>query len=188
VASPYPNRDPKVPVGIQVAPPIEEAAEFAMMVMELGGLDPSYEDAKKRDDWPLWKAACDSEYQQLVKNGTWDLQPVERPKNKSVVDNKWVMKLKMQANGEIDKYKAHVVAKGYLQKIGVDYHETYAPVAKMPAVRTVLGISARRNWIILQFDFNGAFLNGIFEDNEEIYMEQIPDYEVVDRKKYVLRL
>jgi hypothetical protein len=90
--------------------------------------------------------------------------------------------------GQIDKYKARLVAQGFPQVEGVDYFVTFAPVAKMSALRTILAIAARNDWDINVFDFHGAFLNGEFDDEEEIYMEQPPDFEFADRRKYVLRL
>ena len=88
-------------------------------------------------------------------------------------------RLKKDSEGEIEKHKARVVAKGFNQKEGVDYHETFAPV---------LAIAARNGWKIDTFDFHSAFLNGEFGENEEIYMEQPPGYEEENRREYVLRL
>ena len=97
-------------------------------------------------------------------------------------------RLKKDSEGEIEKHKARVVAKGFNHKEGVDYHETFAPVARLASIRTVLAIAARNGWKIDTFDFHSAFLNGEFGENEEIYMEQQPGYEEKNRREYVLRL
>ena len=89
---------------------------------------------------------------------TWDV--VKCPNGVNVVGNKWVFKIKCNAAGKIEKYKARLVAKGYSQVQGVDYDNTYAPVARLSSLRTILAIAARNDWDIEVFDFHSAFLNG----------------------------
>ena len=81
--------------------------------------------------------------------------------------------------GEVDKYKARLVAQGYAQIYGIDYYETFAPVAKLPSLRLLLAIAARNDWEIVTFDFNSAYLNSVLD--EEVYLEQPPDHEFADR-------
>ena len=87
----------------------------------------------------------------------------------------------------MDKYKARLVARGFGQIYGVDYLDTYSPVAKLASFRTILTLAARFDWEVECFDFNSAYLNGELEESEEIYMEQLPGYEE-GGKDFVKRL
>ena len=143
--------------------------------MQEAGRDPkTLHEAQSRSDWPQWKAAMDREMDTLRKAGTW--QTVLRPADKNVVDSKWVYHTKYKADGTVKKYKACMVTRGFTQVYGVDYMETYAPVAKLASLRTILALAARLGWRIDCFDFNAAYLNGELGDSEEIYMELPPGY------------
>jgi hypothetical protein len=135
----------------------------------------SLAEARSRSDWHCWKEAMDREISTLEKAGTWDTVP--RPTGKNIVGSKWVFRVKRKADGSVDKYKARLVARGFTQIYGVDYFTTYSPVAKLTSFRTLLAIAARYDWDIESFDFNGAYLNGELEDNEEIYMQSPPGYD-----------
>lgn len=128
------------------------------------------EEAKHRTDWPEWKKAIESEYGSLLKSNTWTV--CELPKGRSAISNKWVFKLKRKADGSVDKYKARLVARGFSQKAGFDYNETYAPVAKLTTLKILLSIANQNDMHIHQMDVKSAFLNG--ELSEDIYM-QLPD-------------
>lgn len=125
-------------------------------------------EAMKREDWPQWKDAVDSEYNALIKNNTWSI--CELPKNRHAVSCKWVFKLKRNAQGEIDKYKARLVARGFSQREGFDYMETYSPVAKLTTLRILLSVANHMNMFVHQMDVKSAFLNGKL--HEEIFMQQ----------------
>lgn len=114
-----------------------------------------------------WREAMQKEIKALEKNGTWSLENL--PKGKRAIDSKWVYKIKYKPNGEVERYKARLVAKGFTQMEGVDYHDTFAPVAKLVTVRTLLAIAVKRDWIIHQLDVNNAFLHGDLD--EEVYMK-----------------
>jgi hypothetical protein len=117
-----------------------------------------------------WKQAMNVEMEALERNKTWEL--VKLPAGKKPVGCKWVYIVKYRADGSIDRYKARLVAKGYTQTYGIDYLETFAPVAKMNTVRILLSPAANYGWDLQQFDVKNAFLNGEIE--EEIYMEVPP--------------
>ena len=156
-------------------------------VVEAEGYDLTLlKDARQRSDWAKWDDAIHKELTALKGVKTWEL--VKRPKDRNVVGSKWVLRLKKNLEGEIEKYKARVVAKGYMQVEGIDYYETFAPVACLASIRIILAIAAQYGWKIDTFDFHSAFLNRTFDKDEEIFMEQLPDYEEKDRKLYVLRL
>jgi hypothetical protein len=121
---------------------------------------------------PLWQKAMDEELQALDRTHTWDL--VDLPPGKSVVDCKWVYKIKTHSDGSIERYKARLVAKGFTQEYGIDYEETFAPVARLTSVRSLLAVATIRKWDLHQMDVKNAFLNG--ELTEEVYMKPPPGY------------
>ena len=116
----------------------------------------------------IWKKAIQEEMDSLEKNETWDI--VERPPGTNVVGSKWIFKEKRDADGEISRYKARLVAQGFSQQEGVDYDDTYAPVAKYSSIRTVLAIANELNLEVHQMDVKTAFLNG--DIDTDIYMKQ----------------
>ena len=131
-----------------------------------------------------WKEAADSEYDSLIKNHTWDL--VEPPEGKNIVGCKWVFKLKHNADGSIDRYKARLVAQGYSQEPGQDYDEIYAPVAKYTSIRSVLAIANQLDLDIHQMDIKTTFLNGNLEN--EIFMRQPEGYVSQEHPNFVCKL
>lgn len=108
------------------------------------------------------------EYDSLLANHTWDLEPL--PAGRKTIKCKWVFKLKLGTDGEVQRYKARLCAKGFTQREGIDYTETYSPVVKFDSLRCILSIAAANDLDITQFDVCTAFLNGEIE--EVIYMDQ----------------
>jgi hypothetical protein len=104
---------------------------------------------------PNWRAAMEDEYGALMSNGTWEL--VSRPRNSNVITGKWIFTHKLRADGSFDRYKARWVLRGFTQRPGVDYDETFSPVVKPATVRTVLSIAVSRDWPIQQLDVKNAF-------------------------------
>ena len=131
-----------------------------------------------------WRKAMRVEMEALEKNQTWEV--TELPKGKKPVGCKWVFSLKYRADGGLERYKARLVAKGYTQTFGVDYQETFAPVAKMNTVRVLISLAANFGWDLQQFDVKNAFLHGDLE--EEIYMEIPPGFGNDLDKNKVCRL
>lgn len=119
-----------------------------------------------------WREAMKREIAALEANNTWTLESL--PPGKKVIDAKWVFKTKFKPNGELALHKARLVARGFTQEEGVDFHETFAPVAKMVTVRTLLAVAAKRGWHVHQLDVNNAFLHG--DLNEEVYMRIPPGF------------
>jgi hypothetical protein len=136
----------------------------------------------KRD--PKWKKAMLEELAALEKNNTWDLVPF--PLGKKVVSCKWVYIVKQNPGGKIERYKARLVAKGYSQTYGIDYDETFAPVAKMSTVRTLISCAANLEWPLYQLDVKNAFLHGDLQ--EEVYIEIPPGFDTAQTKGKALRL
>ena len=109
----------------------------------------------------------DTELQALQANHTWDLVPL--PNGKKTVGCKWVYKIKLKADGSLERYKACLMAKGYTQEYGVDFHETFSPI--FPIVlwpKAILALAASHKWPLHQLDVNNAFLRG--DLHEDVYM------------------
>ncbi|GKV36220.1 hypothetical protein SLEP1_g44372 [Rubroshorea leprosula] len=113
-----------------------------------------------------------TELNALEDTHTWSL--VSLPADKQPIGCKWVYKIKRKSDGSIDRYKARLVAKGYTQVEGIDYHDTFAPVAKLVTVRVLLAIAAMKQWSLHQLDVHNAFLHG--DLHEEVYMSLPPGH------------
>jgi hypothetical protein len=132
----------------------------------------------------VWREAMATEFNALLKNGTWILVP-PRP-SLNIVGCKWVFRIKRRADGSVDRYKARLVAKGFHQQSGLDYAETYSPVIKPVTIRTVLSLAMSYGWPIKQIDVSNAFLHGFL--NETVYMAQPPGFEHPQHPKHVCLL
>ncbi|CAL2260322.1 unnamed protein product [Prunus armeniaca] len=120
----------------------------------------------------------------IEKNDTWEL--VKRQFEKPVVGVKWIYKVKLNLDGSVQKNKARLVAKCYIQKPGIDFNETFAPFARLDTVRTLIVLAAQRRWKLFQLYVKSAFLNGVL--HEEVYVDQPPGFEIKDKKDRVYRL
>ena len=148
--------------------------EQAFVSAETVTADPtSYKEAMESSKAARWRKAMDEEYNAHVSNGTWSL--CELPAGANVIKGRWVYKTKLNEFGEEVRDKARWVAKGYSQVPGLDFFETFAPVAKLGSIRTVLAIAATKDWELHQMDVFTAFLQSPVD--EEIYVEQPHGYE-----------
>jgi hypothetical protein len=117
-----------------------------------------------------WRAAMQSEMDAVEKNRTWEL--ADLPRGHSVITLKWVFKLKRDAAGVIIKYKARLMARGFVQREDIDFDDTFAPVAQMESVRLLFTLAAHKGWRVHHMDVKSAFLNGDLK--EEVYVHQPP--------------
>lgn len=162
-----------------VAHPIQAQCSLALLPSDhqafLGKIEQhyipkTYEEAK---EIKVWMDAIDAEIEAMVRNHTWDVSDL--PSGKRAVTSKWVFTIKYHSNGEIERYKARMVARGFTQTYGEDYTDTFAPVAKLHTVRVILSLATNLSWELWQMDVKNAFLQGELE--EEVYMKPPPGLE-----------
>ena len=126
----------------------------------LSSIEPQNVNETSKDE--CWVKAMDEELDQIEKNDTWELVP--RPHDKNVIGTKWIFKNKLNENGEVIRNKARLVCKGYAQQEGIDFEETFAPVARLEAIRMFLALSSFQKFKVYQMDVKSAFLNGDLEE------------------------
>lgn len=137
-------------------------AEYALLANDI-----SFSQAVTGPDATEWKDAIYDEIKSLVENDTWEL--VERPKNVNVVGCRIVLKNKHKADGRLEKRKARIVAKGFSQRPGIDFSDTFAPVARLASLRMLIALSAQQEMSLSQLDIASAYLHGILD--VDVYME-----------------
>ncbi|KAE8670892.1 APO protein 3 [Hibiscus syriacus] len=119
---------------------------------------------------PEWKKAVEEEIKALQKNKTWSL--TDLPKGKRAVGCRWIFTVKYHSDGSVERYKARLVAKGFSQSYGIDYQETFAPVAKLNTIRILLSVAVNMDWKLHQLDIKNAFLNGNLEEENGFKQSQ----------------
>ena len=148
----------------------------------ISGEEPlSYTEAASEE---VWKLAMREEMLAIDRNDTWEL--VTPPPNCRPIGLKWIFNLKKNPRGEVIKYKARLVVKGYSQQKGLDYDEIYAPVVRFETIRILIALAALKKWKIHHLDVKSAFLNG--EIKEVIYVKQPEGFLVKGKEGCVLRL
>jgi hypothetical protein len=120
----------------------------------------------------------------VEKNCTWEL--TDLPHGHGVITLKWVFKLKRDEAGAIVKHKAHLVARNFVQREGIDFDDTFAPVAQMESVRLLFVLAAQEGWRVHQMDIKSTFLNGDLK--EEVYVHQPPGFAIPGKEGKVLHL
>ncbi|CAL5390436.1 unnamed protein product [Camellia sinensis] len=120
----------------------------------------------------------------IEKNRTWEM--MDLPEGKNATGLKWVFKTKFGADGSIQKHKARLVAKGYAQQHGIDFEETFSPVARFETVRIIFALAAQLQWPVYQLDVKSAFLNGDLQ--EEVYVTQPEGFMIEGKETKVYKL
>ncbi|KAH0816973.1 hypothetical protein GEV33_005817 [Tenebrio molitor] len=143
--------------------PRYEEIDFVMAASEI-----PFSEAIHGADKDEWKDAILSEIKSLVINDTWDV--VDKPDHAKVVGCRTVLRNKYAADGTLDRRKARVVAKGFTQRPGIDFHDTFAPVARLSSLRLLVALAAKYNLKISQLDVTSAYLNGKIDT--EVFMEK----------------
>ncbi|GJR29105.1 zinc finger, CCHC-type containing protein [Tanacetum coccineum] len=144
----------------------------------------TYNEAMQSRDAAFWKEAIDDEIGSIMENNTWVLSDL--PPGCKSLGCKWIFKRKMKVDGTIDKFKARLVIQGFRQKEGIDYFDTYAPVARITTIRLLLALAAIHNLVIHQMDVKTAFLNGDLD--EELYMKQPEGFVMPGNEHKVCKL
>jgi uncharacterized membrane protein YciS (DUF1049 family) len=141
----------------------------------------NFNEASKDDHWVK---AMNDELDQIEKNNTWEM--VHRLEGKNIIGSKWIFKNKLNEQGQVVKNKVSLVCKGYAQIEGLDFDETFAPVARLEAIGIFLAYACHKRFKVYQMDVKSAFLNG--DLNEEVYMEQLEGFELYDNPDLVCKL
>ncbi|KAL0401901.1 UNVERIFIED_CONTAM: Retrovirus-related Pol polyprotein from transposon RE2, partial [Sesamum latifolium] len=163
---------------------VPERYRFIGLTSQLDNDPKTYGEAMSDIDSDKWLEAMKSEMDSMGSNQVWTL--VDPPKGVRPVGCKWVYKRKLGVNGEVTAFKARLVAKGYTQRPGVDFEETYSPVAMAKSIRILLAIVAWYDYEIWQMNVKTAFLNYFVE--EEIFMDQPEGFTTVGEEQKVCRL
>ncbi|KAJ9540979.1 hypothetical protein OSB04_027485 [Centaurea solstitialis] len=166
--------DPNAPVQTRSA-----TANECLFAAFLSNVEPlKFADALADPDWFI---AMQEEINQFVRLKVWRLVP--RPERKSIIDTKWIFKNKKDEDNIVVRNKARLVAKGYRQHEGIDYNETFAPVARIEAIRMFLAYAAHKDFTVYQMDVKTAFLNGVLK--EEVYVSQPEGFVDQDHPDHV---
>ena len=127
----------------------------------------TFKEAMASRDVAFWKEAINDEMDSILSNNTWIL--VDLPSGSKPIVCKWMFKRKYNIDGSLQTFKARLVTKGFRQKEGIDYFDTYAPVARIASIRVLLALASIFNLYVHQMDVKTAFLNGDLD--EKVYME-----------------
>ena len=148
----------------------------------------SYKEARAHPHAAGWMQACDEEMTNLRKLGCWTVIPRSTlPPHTLVMGTRWTFRYKLDSHGNLTRYRSRLVAKGYSQIQGVNYFESFAPVASFVTIRTLFALTALPMFVVLQYDVQVAFIQSVIDPNQPpVYCEPAEGYE--DKKKYVYQL
>ncbi|KAJ9539388.1 hypothetical protein OSB04_032121 [Centaurea solstitialis] len=147
-----------------------QSGNICLYVNFISENEPKEIDDALRD--PAWVSAMQEELAEFIRNNVWLLVP--RPRKRTIIGSKWIFRNKLDEVDTIIRNKARLVAQGYRQEEGIDYDETFAPVARLEAIRLFLAFAAHMNFKVFQMDIKNAFLNGKL--NEEVYVAKPPGF------------
>lgn len=174
-----PDQEPELPVDEQQPPePIRQRPRRDHIIPERysnlwahsASLDksPTYWMAMASSERESWDQAMNVEIKNFINRKVFTLVP--RPTGRKIISRRWQLKKKLNPDGSIIKYKARLVAQGFTQNEGIDYHKTFAPLGRQESLKAFLAVNGHRDWEVIQLDVVGAFLYG--DLNEEVYLSQ----------------
>jgi len=131
-----------------------------------------------------WIVAMQDELHQFERNQEWHLVP--KPKNRTIIGTKWAFRNKLDEQGTVTRNKARLVVQGYNQEEGIDYEETFAPIARIEAIRILIAFATYMKFKLYQMDVISVFLNGYLK--EQVYVTQPPDFENTEFPNYIFKL
>lgn len=181
----YPRRGPGRPRIVKTGQRGRPKKEYHMANIAETDTDPlTVEEAMSSVHKEKWIEAMRNEYNSLKECNTWEL--TDLPQGKKAISCKWVFHTKRHQNGEVERFKARLVARGCEQRYGIDFDEVYAPVARMEIIRTLFALSVEEGFHVHQMDVVTAYVQG--DLSSEIYMEQPFMYEVSAVESKVCKL
>lgn len=157
----------------QLRPPVRLNDYVTFVDSSSSKFPETYQEAIQRHDSAKWQRAMQKELDSLKENNVWTV--TDLPRDRKALPCKWVFRIKYNPDGSVDKYKARLVIKGFKQRKGVDYAQTFSPVARMSTIRALLSVAAAESLHLAQFDVTTAFLNGKLQ--ETIFMKQPDGFE-----------
>lgn len=134
--------------------------------------------------YQVWVDVMVEEYNSIMINDFWEV--VSRLEDRSIVGSHWICMIKYDVDGNVEKYKARFVEKGYVQKEGIDYDETFFQLTRYTYIQSVISLATQMGWKIPQMDAKTTFLNKVID--EEVYIEQPEGFETHERGTHVCKL
>ena len=136
---------------------------YVALIRNINDVKPS---SFEEDKLQVWKNVMLEEYKSIIKNIVWDIVP--RPNDKSMVSSKSIYKIKHAANGSVEKFKERFVARGFTQKEGIDYEETFSPVSRYTSIRTIIALASVFGWKLHQMDVKPTFFKRSLWNNHMV--------------------